>query len=180
MFDPIAQKDYYQMRAIFEPHQVRTDRLPGQLDTAKDGLVRVFDTATNNLTYLFIRGDERRPDTNQIMQPGVPVALAAFPSKLEPKPISLPRFAAHPDKRKFVIRDALNAAQAEADWAHQRYEQLAHPPPSGRGDLLNKQIMAGLREQFGKETNSTATDGRQLAEAKTSLAVAEARLTALQ
>jgi len=74
----------------------------------------------------------------------------------------------------------LNAAQAEADWAHQRYEQLAHPPPPGRGDLLNTQIMAGLREQFGKETNSTATDGRQLAEAKTSLAVAEARLTALQ
>src|SRR5256885_15864604 len=54
MFDPISQKEYYQIRAIFEPHQVRTDRLPGQIDTAKDGLVRVYDTATNS------RSEERR------------------------------------------------------------------------------------------------------------------------
>src|SRR5207302_11426709 len=38
MFDPVTQREYYQVRAIFEPHQVRTDRLPGQLDTEKDGL----------------------------------------------------------------------------------------------------------------------------------------------
>jgi len=44
MYDPISQKEYYQMRAIFEPHQVRTDHIPGQADSAKDGLVRVFDT----------------------------------------------------------------------------------------------------------------------------------------
>ena len=29
MYDPITQKEYYQVRAIFEPHHVRTDRLPG-------------------------------------------------------------------------------------------------------------------------------------------------------
>ena len=29
MYDPILQKDYYQVRAIFEPHQVRIDRVPG-------------------------------------------------------------------------------------------------------------------------------------------------------
>src|SRR5204862_6883381 len=46
MFDPISQAEYYQIRAVFEPHQVRTDRIPGQLDTAKDGLVRVYDTET--------------------------------------------------------------------------------------------------------------------------------------
>jgi len=111
------------MRAIFEPHQVRTDRLPGQLDIAKDGLVRVFDTTTNEHTYLFIRGDERRPDTNQIMQPGVPVALAAFSPKLDPKPILLPRLAAHPDKRAFVIRDTLEAAQKELDVARTNVER---------------------------------------------------------
>ena len=32
MYDPILQKEYYQVRAIFEPHQVRMDRLPGELD----------------------------------------------------------------------------------------------------------------------------------------------------
>src|SRR5204862_7560274 len=71
MYDPVSQKEYYQMRAIFEPHQVRTDRIPGQIDTGKDGLVRVFDTDTNGPTYFFIRGDERKPDTNSPVAPGV-------------------------------------------------------------------------------------------------------------
>src|SRR6185436_19589958 len=38
MTDPISQADYYQMRAIFEPHQVRVDQVPGHLDRKKDGL----------------------------------------------------------------------------------------------------------------------------------------------
>src|SRR3954463_6519578 len=62
MYDPFSQAEYYQMRAIFEPHQVRTDRMPGQLDTSKDGLVRAYDTSTNAPTFFFVRGDERRPD----------------------------------------------------------------------------------------------------------------------
>ena len=28
-YDPISQVEYYQFRAIFEPHDVRTDRVPG-------------------------------------------------------------------------------------------------------------------------------------------------------
>ena len=32
-YDPIAQADYYRFRAFFEPHDVRTDRVPGQPDT---------------------------------------------------------------------------------------------------------------------------------------------------
>jgi len=45
MFDPILQKEYYQMRAVFEPHQVRIDRVPGQPDVAKNGLPRVYDAS---------------------------------------------------------------------------------------------------------------------------------------
>src|ERR1700678_3672706 len=43
MYDPMLQKEYYQVRAIFEPHQVRIDRVAGTLDVAKDGLPRVYD-----------------------------------------------------------------------------------------------------------------------------------------
>jgi hypothetical protein len=67
--DPISQEEYYRLRAIFEPHQVRTDRVPGELDLLKNGLVRVYDTDTNARTYLFLRGDERKPDTNRILSP---------------------------------------------------------------------------------------------------------------
>ena len=42
-YDPIAQTDYYRFRAFFEPHATRTDRVPGQPDTQKDGLPRVYD-----------------------------------------------------------------------------------------------------------------------------------------
>src|SRR5438105_3121351 len=108
MYDPILQKEYYQMRAIFEPYQVRTDRLPGQLDTMKDGLVRAYDTATNTPTYLFLRGDERRPDTNRVIAPDVPKVLGG---KLAIEPVKLPRLAASPDKREFVVRDTIAASE---------------------------------------------------------------------
>jgi hypothetical protein len=187
MFDPISQKDYYNLRAIFEPHQVRTDRLPGQLDIAKDGLVRVFDTNTNAPTYFFPRGDERRPDTNQIMQPGVPPALCGSTAivrtsgTLNSKPIPLPRLAAHPDKREFVIHDALHAAEAETDSARQKYELLVRSAAAPAvPSSLRPEILAGLREIFGPETNNTANPARELAVAKASLAVAEARLAALR
>jgi hypothetical protein len=113
MYDPISQKEYYQFRAIFEPHQVRTDRVPGQIDTAKDGLVRTFDVGTNTPTYFFIRGDERKPDTNRVIHPGVPKSLKGT---FEVAPVILPTIAAYPDKRGFVIRDLTNdAAQAVSD-----------------------------------------------------------------
>ena len=111
--DPVSQGEYYQLRAVFDPHQVRTDRVPGQLDTAKDGLVRVFDTETNVPTYLLIRGDERRPDTNRVMLPAVPAALGGT---LRVEPVNLPRAAAFPDKRQFVINDTIaRSAKAMAE-----------------------------------------------------------------
>src|SRR4029077_12362654 len=42
-YDPIPQTDYYAFRAFFEPHTVRTDRLPGEPDTTNAGLARIFD-----------------------------------------------------------------------------------------------------------------------------------------
>src|SRR5688572_4188902 len=95
MTDPISQTEYYQMRAIFEPHQVRTDRLPGELDILKDGLVRVYDTATNARTFFFVRGDERKPDTNRVLEPGVPKVLRG---ELAIQPVKLPSSTAHPDR----------------------------------------------------------------------------------
>src|SRR5262249_9460926 len=71
MYDPIRQQEYYQVRAIFEPHQVRIDRVPGQLDVKKDGLARAYDANPEVKTVLFLRGDERTPDKAPL-PPGVP------------------------------------------------------------------------------------------------------------
>ena len=120
MTDPISQAEYYQMRAIFEPHQVRTDRLPGELDVLKDGLVRAYDTATNARTFFFNRGDERKPDTNRVMSPGLPQALRA---KLDIAPVKLPRLVAHPDHRDFVIRDSIAASEKKIGDARRELEK---------------------------------------------------------
>jgi hypothetical protein len=106
MVDPISQAEYYQYRAIFEPHDVRTDRVPGELDRAKNGLVRAYDAATNRPTYFFLRGDERKPDTNRVLQAGVPKAFQ-WESEFAIQPVALPKFAAFPDRRDFVVRDSL-------------------------------------------------------------------------
>jgi len=109
MTDPISQREYYAARAIFEPHQVRTDRIPGQLDTGKDGLARAYDS-TNAPTYLLLRGDERHPVTNEVVAPAVPTVLGG---RLEIQTRTLPRLAARPDDRESVRADI----QAEADRA---------------------------------------------------------------
>src|SRR5262249_19563407 len=111
MYDPILQKEYYQVRAIFEPHQVRLDRWPGQPDTKKDGLPRAYDADLAVPTYLYVRGDDRNPDKSKPLPPGVPEALGGrFPGI---EPVSLPLTAHAPDKRDFVIEETLSAAAAE-------------------------------------------------------------------
>jgi hypothetical protein len=110
MYDPILQKDYYQVRAIFEPHQVRIDRVPGTLDTAKNGIPRVYDAELEAKTLLFARGDDRNP-TGSPLPPGVPEFLGVpFP---QVKPVALPRSAIAPDRRASVIRDQINALGLE-------------------------------------------------------------------
>src|SRR5436190_21117033 len=107
MYDPISQAEYYQMRAVFEPHWVRTDHVPGDTNLLKAGLARVYDVDTNPPTFFLHRGDERKPDTNRVLQPDVPRALGGV---LDIQRVSLPLSAGQPDKRDFVYRDALAAA----------------------------------------------------------------------
>ncbi|HUR47600.1 MAG TPA: DUF1553 domain-containing protein [Candidatus Saccharimonadales bacterium] len=153
MTEPISQKEYYQIRAIFEPHQVRTDRLPGELDTAKNGLVRAYDVGTNPPTWLFNRGDERTPDTNRVILAGVPKALCG--DKLEPDlqitPVSLPKSAAHPDQRAFVIRDTI-AASAEALEAAQKAFAKAQKDKVDPAKLKTEELTLAIAEAKHKET----------------------------
>jgi hypothetical protein len=117
MYDPILQTDYYQFRAFFEPHKVRTDRVPGQSDTNKDGLVRAFDAQAETPTFLFTRGNEASPDKDNPLMPGVPQSLGG--DKLEIAPIALPAEARYPGLRSFVQQEALASATAEVARAEQ-------------------------------------------------------------
>jgi hypothetical protein len=126
-YDPISQQEFYALRAVFEPYDVRTDAAPGESDLEKNGLVRVYDAKPEAATHLFVRGDPKRPDKERAIAPGTP-AIVEGPA-FEAAPVPLPLASYYPAMRDFVARDLLAAARsavssAEAETVKAR-EQLA-------------------------------------------------------
>ena len=152
LVDPISQREYYQLRAVFDPHDVRTDRIPGQLDTAKDGLVRAFDKKPEALTHLLIRGDERTPDTNKVMEAGVPLALCGLTSpsrtggKLTVETVKLPWLAAQPDQREFVFQDTLAASERGLAQAREAFAKLKADPAAAIEKVREHELTVAATE----------------------------------
>lgn len=114
-YDPISMVDYYRFRALFEPHQVRLDPVPGTVDFEKNGLPRVFDDDPGAKTYLHLRGDPKQPDKETEIAPGVPAFLSHFSPELSP--VDLPAFAFAPGAREYVQEDHLDAAREKLEEA---------------------------------------------------------------
>jgi hypothetical protein len=110
-YDPIQQEDYYRFRAFFEPLETRLDVVAGEGDLEQDGIPRVFDAHLDRPTYLFVRGDDTKPDTSKKLEPGVPEVIAF--REIDVTPVSLPKAAFEPERRPWVI-DAHVAAAARA------------------------------------------------------------------
>ncbi len=83
-FDPISQKEYYQFRAFFEPHDIRTDPVPGTAGDQDAVVAHAYDAHPETPTWIFIRGDEKRPDQSRVITPGVPAALGGSAVRVEP------------------------------------------------------------------------------------------------
>jgi hypothetical protein len=186
MTDPISQTEYYEMRAIFEPHQVRTDRMPGELDILKDGLVRVYDTATNARTFFFVRGDERKPDTNRVLEPGVPKVLRG---DLAIHPVKLPSSTAHPDHREFVIRDTIAASERAIEKARAELDKAGTNTAKVEEQRLRVELaeashaalLAVLKtEKLEKKTDEWKEAAQAASAAQRTQAVVEAKLKALE
>ena len=110
-YDPLTQLEYYQLRAIFEPYQVRTEMVPGELDFEKDGIPRAFDAHLDVPTYLHVRGDDRNPDTSRALEPAVPAFLTSDELKLAIETVELPIEATYPGLREFVVNTHRQAAE---------------------------------------------------------------------
>ncbi|MDA0835320.1 MAG: DUF1553 domain-containing protein [Planctomycetota bacterium] len=133
-FDPIAQLDYYRFRAFFEPHDVRTIPVTGDLATEKDatlgqvfkaGVSQVFDKEAETPTYLFVRGDDRNPDTDHPLTPGVPAILGN--ADLDISPVEIPLEAYYPwlnptltEKIVATAEEKVELAQAKLTTAQQQ------------------------------------------------------------
>jgi mono/diheme cytochrome c family protein len=108
-YDPFPHVDYYRMRAFFEPYHVRNDVLPGEADLVRDGIPRVFDAKLDAPTYLFVRGEETKPDKSAVVAPGVPPILAF--KELAIQPVKLPVEAWQPERRPWVLDNLVTIAK---------------------------------------------------------------------
>ena len=109
-YDPLSHVNYYQLRAFFEPYQVRTDAVPGEINFEKDGIPRPFDCHLDVQTFVHLRGDDRNPDKTRVIEPAVPEFLSWGEMKFEP--VSLPVEAYLPGVRLFVIDAHRQVAEA--------------------------------------------------------------------
>lgn len=139
-YDPLSQLDYYNMRAFFEPHQIRLDSVPGQTDLEKDGLPRAFDAHPDVPTYLHIRGNEKDLDKENPITAAVPAVLQF--DEFAITSVSLPIQAHRPELREFVLNDALANANSTINTARNKLaslrKQLAASPREGRAESTGK------------------------------------------
>lgn len=164
-FDPIAQDNFYQMRAFFEPYHVRLDVMPGETDLTRDGLPRVFDGAIDVPTYRFERGQESQPDKSVVIAPGVPDFLA--PGELEIQPVSLPTEAWQPERRTWVAEAYRMAAQKSIADAAARV-----------AELTEKVAMAKRQSQPASESAASNSSSSEMEIADTEAELQAAELVA--
>jgi hypothetical protein len=200
-FDPISQIDYYRFRAFFEPYHIRVDRMPGEPDRAKAGLPRAFDDFLDRPTYLFVRGDESRPDTKRPLRPGTPAVLGG---EVRIAPVHLPLTAHTPDKHPLVIDElradvdrSVVAARRAQEESRRRCDQAAKEfavtmdadekaqsalsagslQPDAMAQARSRAIAAAEDVERSRLATEDARQDREVAEGE--LAVAEARRGAL-
>ena len=122
-YDPISQKDYYRLRAFFEPYQVRMDMTAGETDFAKDGIPRVFDCNLDAPTYLHVRGDEKQAEKTKPIAPGLPEILSL--GDLAIKSVQLPAEAHSPGLSAAVVETHVRAAERQVAAAMKTGNKLA-------------------------------------------------------
>ena len=170
MYDPISQRDYYAMRAIFERYSVRTDRVPGVLDTAKNGIPRAYDNTLAVQTWLFESGDERRPLKDEAIPAGVPASLGG---SFVVEPVSLPLLAVKPERREFVKRDLI--AQAENVVANAKNEVALQAADSKLATLKALLEIEALEDGGRKNSEEWKTAAKKLVELQRQAAVSDSR-----
>ena len=167
-YDPLLQVEYYRLRAIFEPYQVRTDMVPGEIDLEKDGIPRAFDCNLEAPTFLHIRGDDRNPNKTRPLAPGFPAFLSSGAVKIEP--VSLSVEAHEPGLRPFVLEAHLRLADLRISQARTALEEARKTlketsPPLDQAKLAvvlaEKALVAASAQPASIQARAAADRARQ-------------------
>jgi hypothetical protein len=154
-YDPILQRDYYQFWAFFEPHDVRLDPVSGETNLQKEGLARVFDSRFQMPTFLFERGDDRFPDKDHPLQPGVPASLGK--GALDLKAIDLPVHAYYPALRPEVTAAAVKDVEAKIKAAREEEQKAKGASLAAKKLAAAEAELASLRSRIAAEQARYAT-----------------------
>ena len=136
MYDPIAQKDYYQFRAIFEPHQIRVDPIDGRLDVDNHGISLAYDAKPDTPTFLYQRGNDKRPDKTNPLVASIPDFLPAHrPFRVSPVQLAATTYypGARPSVRETLLATAqktVERRQRELDAANRSVQSNSNPTKS--------------------------------------------------
>ncbi|QOV89038.1 PSD1 and planctomycete cytochrome C domain-containing protein [Humisphaera borealis] len=186
-YDPIEQAEYYQLRAYFEPIDVRSDPVPGLPDPEQDGIAMVYDKDAAAPTYLLHRGDEKQPVKDRPIAAGTP---AIFGNAEPIRPVNLAAAAWYPGFRDGVRKDllakataAVEAARAEADKAAANTKDLARAKQAAAEAELVA-VAARLEADDAGYSSDTTPDRRKAAaeaaqKSERAAAVARAEATVL-
>ena len=161
-YDPIKNDDYFALRAVFEPMEIRHDRVPGEPDPGPyptydygkaykpitSGLVRVFDKNLDAKTFAYSKGESRNIiEGRPPIVPGFPDFLGGKPFSV--KPVKLPREVGFPGIQAFIRLEEIQSrekalAEAENHWNATRLEaenlqKTSKSPPSPLITLRLKQ-----------------------------------------
>ncbi len=178
-YDPIAQDDYFRMRAFFEPMYLRQDRVAGEAAPGafedynygklrkiqRLGAVRIFDKTPDAPTWFYTGGDERnRVKDRGSIAAGVPDFLAA--SMPETKPVNLPPLAWYPGLRPgiqdTVLADARHAVSAAETAIAVAKKVDTQPTQSARDQLVKAKAAYEGAVRVANETQSSgALVGKQ-------------------
>ena len=151
---------------------------------------RAFDSELDKPTYLFLRGDDGRPDKSKAIAPGVPDFLTSAP--VRPTRVQIPARSRYPMLREFV-KDDLRARAADAVLAATRSLAIATAAdrPIAEVSLLvaeasQRALSARILADEARAFDPTGADAKPLAmrarraEAELAAREAELRLTKAQ
>jgi hypothetical protein len=192
-YDPVTQAEYYQFRACFEPYGVRTDRMPGKPDTIgvtnsagsakeevlKEGFDRVFDEDLAAPTYILTRGNERSPEKDRPISPGVPAVLGGA---FEIRPVDLPLATYYPALREFVEQESIAALDAKVAAARALHDQAIAAVAAAKktAEAQTAQVATTAAKPDASAGAAIAALELDASQKRDSLSAVETQLTALK
>jgi mono/diheme cytochrome c family protein len=139
-YDPIAQDDYFRLRAFFEPIGVRQDRVAGEDDPGpfeeynygvlrkiqQLGTVKVFDKTPQAPTWFYTGGDERNRVADRGSMPPASAGFLGTLAKIEP--VQLPTDVWYPAMRPEIRQSLLSDAQKKVAQAESEFDTAKKTP----------------------------------------------------